>query len=246
MITVIAVNYNTFDWMRLLVASVRRFADPVTRVPTEVLIVDNASTDGSREWLAAQKDVYSYCLNHNIGHGKGLDFALRQAATRFVLVLDIDAHVQRYGWDVDLIRLYQSGAPKRRLIAAKGGEEKPIHPCFMFFERRVFRDMQLSFVPTPGYDVGRKIYYDLEAAGFETLRVAPGYESGDRKYYPDVFGTEYYVYSKPTVYHQWYSARMSHVADGGAIDNYAKADFMRDKERLFSMPLVRDILTHGE
>ena len=58
--------------------------------------------------------------------------------TRFVLVLDSDAHLSDSAWDVDLITLYQAD-PRRRLIAAKGGVEKPIHPCFMFFEAPYFK-----------------------------------------------------------------------------------------------------------
>jgi hypothetical protein len=36
-------------------------------------------------------------INHNLDHGLSL------IDTRFVMVLDGDAHLQRFGWDVDLI-----------------------------------------------------------------------------------------------------------------------------------------------
>ncbi|GAI72907.1 unnamed protein product, partial [marine sediment metagenome] len=105
---------------------VRKF----THMPYEIVIVDNNSEDGSVEWLKEQEGVRAIMLNRNIGHGMGLDLALKNASRRFCLVLDIDAHLQRAGWDSELIALYKS-VPERRLIAAGGGEPKPIHPCFV-------------------------------------------------------------------------------------------------------------------
>jgi glycosyltransferase involved in cell wall biosynthesis len=248
MITVLAVGHNTLDWLRLLVQSVRAFRG---HVPTDIVIVDNASSDGSREWLEKQDDVFSYPLPENIGHGRGLDFGLRQVMTRFALILDIDAHLQRAGWDADFIKLYQLGANQgRRLIAAKGGEagdpiRKPIHPCMMFFEARFFVQNQLLFWPRDGYDVGRKIYYDLVEAGHEVHRVDAGYESHGAKFYPGVFGTEYYIFGKPTVFHAWYGARMADLPLDGSVDGYKKADFERDKELVFSQPLVKEIMAYG-
>src|SRR5215510_13885185 len=105
MITVLTVNHNTLDFLKLLVQSVRKFRG---QVPIEIMVIDNQSTDGSREWAAAQPDVEAHLLTSNTGHGPGLDCGLRLVNTRFVLVLDSDAHLQRFDWDADLIKLYQS------------------------------------------------------------------------------------------------------------------------------------------
>jgi hypothetical protein len=82
------------------------------------MVIDNQSTDGSREWAAAQPDIEAHLLARNTGHGPGLDYGLRLVNTRFVLVLNSDAHLQRFDWDADLIKLYQSD-PRRRLIAIR-------------------------------------------------------------------------------------------------------------------------------
>lgn len=242
MITVLTVNHNTLDFLKLLVQSVRKFRG---QVPTEILVIDNQSTDGSGEWAAAQPDVEAHLLPSNTGHGPGLDYGLRLVKTRFVLVLDSDAHLQRSGWDADLIQLYQS-EPRQRLIAAKGGVEKPIHPCFMFFETQFFRSNQFSFVARDGYDVGRRIYYDVTEAGFEVLRIECGYEDGGRNFYPGTYGTQYYIGGRPTIFHAWYATRMTTCRTGGSVDSYTKEDFLKDKALVFSMPLVRDILAHEE
>jgi glycosyltransferase involved in cell wall biosynthesis len=243
MITILTVNHNTLDFLQLLVQSVRKFRG---EVPTTIMVIDNDSTDGSREWVAAQPDVEAHLLDRNAGHGPGLDYGLSRVSTRFVLVLDSDAHLQRTGWDVDLMKLYQAD-PRLRLIAALGGVEKPIHPCFMFFEAPYFKSSQFSFVARDGHDVGRKIYYDVLAAGFHVLRVECGYEAHRQNFYPGTFGTEYYIFQQPTIFHTWYATRMTTCKIGERLDeSYSKVDFLKDKELLFSMPLVQQILAHGQ
>jgi glycosyltransferase involved in cell wall biosynthesis len=239
MITVLTVNHNTLDFLKLLVQSVRKFRG---RVPTEIMVIDNQSTDGSREWAAAQPDIEAKLLTSNTGHGPGLDYGLRLVRTKFVLVLDSDAHLQRVNWDTDLIQLYQSDS-RRRLIAARGGVEKAIHPCFMFFETEYFRRNQFSFVARDGYDVGRRIYYDVIE---DVLRIECGYENGGQNFYPGTYGTEYYIYGRPTIFHAWYATRMTTCRVGDSVDDYKKEDFLKDKSLVFSMPLVREILAHEE
>ena len=239
MISILTVNSNCLDWMRLLVASVRKF----THLPYEIILVDNGSEDGSVVWILKEqkgsKDIRAFILNKNLGHGAGLDFALQQAERRFCLVLDIDAHLQRKDWDFDLIELYIA-KKERKLICAGGDSRKPIHPCFMFFEREFFLDMGLSFVPREGFDVGRKIYFDLLVAGYEVLRIPPGYESNKKKFYDGAWGDNYYIAGKPTIYHNWYSARMWRK---NRVDNLTREEFERRKKILFEQPLVKEILS---
>lgn len=238
-ITLISVNYNTREWAELFIKSVRKF----TQLDYEIVIVDNASKDDSVEWLAEQKDIVFKPLYSNIGHGRGLDFAMQFARGQYCFAFDIDTHVQREGWEADLISLYKSDY-RIRLVAAKGGEPddnppKPIHPCWMLFETKFFRDNNLSFVPRDGYDVGRKIYYDIIDKGYQVLRIESRYEPDGQKFYPGSFGTEYYIGGQASLYHEWYSARMWKKEQ---VDNYRREDFERHKRIVFSHPLVKEIL----
>lgn len=52
-VTVIAVNFNTLPYLKALVAGVRKHSGG--DVP--ILILDNASKDGSKEWAASQPGV---------------------------------------------------------------------------------------------------------------------------------------------------------------------------------------------
>ena len=240
MISVLSVNRNCRDWMELLVKSVRKF----TTFPHEILIVDNDSEDGSQLWLDEQNYVRSIQLESNVGHGRGMDMAIRAAQYRFCLILDIDAHIMRAGWDFDLVSLYGSCA-KRRLIAAKGGERKPVHPCFMFLDKEFFLDQKMSFMPTREYDVGRKLYPDTLDAGYEAFRVPVGYEdvAEKRKFYPGAYGDVYYVNAEATVYHNWYSSRMYAKEQ---VDSLTREEHLRTKALVFDHPHVRSILGEGE
>jgi len=234
MISVLSVNRNCKDWMQLLVQSVRKF----TTVPYEIVIVDNQSEDGSKEWLVKQGDINSILLPKNIGHGGGLDLGLYHVKYPYCLVLDIDAHLMRMHWDFDLLDILSKNT-QYKLIAAKGGEAKPIHPCFMFFPVQFFRDRKFSFKPTREYDVGRKIYPDILDLGFEVFRVPIGYEKPGVKYYEGAYGDIYYLNQKPLAYHNWYSARMWQKEQ---VDSLTKDEFEQRKKIVFDQNLVKEIL----
>jgi len=236
MISILSVNRNCVDWMRLLIQSVKKF----TTVPYEIVIVDNDSKDDSVAWLKSRWDVKAVMLNTNIGHGAGLDLGLKHVSNRFCLVLDIDAHIMRRHWDYDLLDVYNSNGDIR-LIAAKGGEAKPVHPCVMFFEAEFFREHNLSFIPADGYDVGRKIYPDILDLGYKVSMLHVGYEKPKTKYYEGVWGDVYYLNQQPLAYHNWYSARMWNK---DRVDDLTKEEFERRKAILFSHPHVKEILGH--
>ena len=251
MISIIAVNYNTLPWMKLLVQSVRKF----TTVPHEVVIVDNFSSDGSMGWLSRQNDIRVIALNYNAGHGAGLDLALSTVDPikyRFCIALDIDTHLQRKNWDSDFLNLYAKDGDIK-LIAAKGDDvekgaaanvkAKPIHACFQFFEARFFKAHNLSFKPREGHDVGRKNYFDILGLGYKVKRIPAGYEDVEKKskFYPGVWGDEYYIQAKPTLYHNWYSSRM-YKKD--KVDNLTKKEHEKRKKNVFLNEFVEDILSY--
>lgn len=76
----IAAVVVTFNRLGLL----QRLVERLREVPEvgEVLVVDNASTDGTAEWLAAQHDVLARTLPENRGGAGGFHDGLRWAMER--------------------------------------------------------------------------------------------------------------------------------------------------------------------
>lgn len=236
MISVLTVSYNCQPWLELLVKSVRKHS----RLVSEIVVVDNDSRDGTREWLVAQPDVRTEYRNDNLGHGRGLDYGMTLVAPgQMVLVLDADAHIVRPGWDEELLWMYRDDE-SIQLIAAQGNDRKPVHPCVMMMERDWFIENRLSFIAREGFDVGRKLYPDMLALGGKVAMLPVGYEGAPgRKYYDGAWGDTYYLNGSPAFYHNWYSSRMYGTDQ---VDGYTKEQFDANARRCLDNPRVREII----
>ena len=91
-LSVVIVNWNTRELLRDCLASVLAALDGLS---VEVLVVDNASTDGSPAMVrAAFPAVRLIDSPTNIGFAAGNNLALRQAKGRHVLLLNSDTLVR--------------------------------------------------------------------------------------------------------------------------------------------------------
>jgi GT2 family glycosyltransferase len=89
-VSVIIVNWNTRDILRGCLASIAA----ETRAPHEVIVVDNASTDGSAAMVAAEfPDVRLIANTDNRGFAGGNNQGLAVARGRHVLLLNPDTVV---------------------------------------------------------------------------------------------------------------------------------------------------------
>lgn len=98
----VILSHDTFDVIKECINSIRENCKAYTY---ELVVVDNASTDGSREWLLSQADITLVCNNENVkasvGYNQGIaassrgnDIMLLNAAvmmpnTMFTLRLDL-------------------------------------------------------------------------------------------------------------------------------------------------------------
>ncbi|MDQ6741436.1 MAG: glycosyltransferase family 2 protein, partial [Candidatus Dormibacteraeota bacterium] len=91
LVSAIVVSYNVRD---LLLDSLRAFYAS-SDVPVEVVVVDNASSDGSADAVAASfRQAKVIRLAVNVGFGKANNAGLQQAEGRFILLLNPDVTVQ--------------------------------------------------------------------------------------------------------------------------------------------------------
>jgi GT2 family glycosyltransferase len=89
-LTVAIINWNSGDYLRCCVAALYEG----THVPIRVLVVDNDSTDDSLARLKSSGLEYTLIqTGRNLGYAGGINVALAQAQTPYVVVLNPDAFV---------------------------------------------------------------------------------------------------------------------------------------------------------
>ena len=91
LLSIIVINYNTRDLLRACLTSIYQ---QTRKIDFEVIVVDNASTDGSREMLAQKFPTVKMILNAvNKGFAAANNQAIRQAAGQYLLLLNSDTVV---------------------------------------------------------------------------------------------------------------------------------------------------------
>lgn len=86
-VSVIIVNYNTKDFTRNCIESV--FAQ-TTGVSFEVILVDNASTDGSVEFFKKDNRIRFVESGENLGFGKANNLGYQYASGDYIFLLNSD------------------------------------------------------------------------------------------------------------------------------------------------------------
>lgn len=89
--SVVVISFDAIDQTRACLERLRATRD--ARHPTEILFVDNGSTDGSGEFLAAQPDVSLIRNTTNLGAPHARNQAIPHAQGEYVVFLDDDAMV---------------------------------------------------------------------------------------------------------------------------------------------------------
>src|SRR5262245_16405719 len=90
-LSVAIVNWNTRDLLLDALASIYTAPPPY---PFEVLVVDNASSDGSAEAVAADYPQIQLIANpENSGYAKGNNQAMKAAKGAYILLLNPDVQL---------------------------------------------------------------------------------------------------------------------------------------------------------
>lgn len=91
MLSIIIVNWNTVEMLKACLLSLQNFPPDS---PVEVLVVDNASTDGSAEMVKANfPNVILLEPGKNSGYAEGNNLAARTARGDYLLLLNPDTEV---------------------------------------------------------------------------------------------------------------------------------------------------------
>lgn len=89
-VSILVISYNTLEMTRACLASVAA----ETQAPHEVILLDNASPDGSAEALGAEfPGIRLIASPENLGFARGNNVAAREAKGEFLLLLNPDTVV---------------------------------------------------------------------------------------------------------------------------------------------------------
>ena len=120
-LAIIIVNWNGGDFLRRSLESVARFPPQLSY---KVVVVDNASTDGSREWLASLGERIHLIVNsENLGFGRANNRAFASSDAPLLFLLNSDAEVHAGAIDKLLATIREDeklGAVGPRLINPDG------------------------------------------------------------------------------------------------------------------------------
>lgn len=137
-VTVIIVSWNTRQVTSDVLTAVQALSPP----GTQVLVVDNASSDGSRDMLARRSGIRTMLLRANAGHGVALDLALHATTTRIAVTLDSDAVPLRSDWLEPAVAPVRSGAA---VLAGSRSSRDFVHPMYLAVDTATFVRRGLSF-----------------------------------------------------------------------------------------------------
>lgn len=122
-VTVVTVNWNTLGYLETMCEMVRRHSPAGTRI----VVVDNASTDGSREWLRSRSDLTAVLLRHNLHHGPAADLGVLAVRTEYFVLLDVDAFPISDRWLDEVLDALRAGAT----VAGGHIHRQYVHPSYL-------------------------------------------------------------------------------------------------------------------
>ncbi len=213
--SILMVTHNALQMVKIsTLRTLRHSAGSDARL----LVVDNDSRDGTREWLsvlAERGDITLICNNRNVGHGTALEQARRSTDSPYLVTLDSDAFPLADDWLPQLRKKLDEGAR----IAGIRHHRDYIHPSCLMVERATLQEMRVSFLSEKDrpslFDVAERISAEAKSRGF---RIA-GLERTQAKRRgsasePVYLGSSY----EGIVYHQWYTTRAV-ISNGRQVDD---------------------------
>ncbi len=151
-VQVVVLNYNAAGWLERCLESLRATDYP----DLDIIVVDNASTDGSADLARSRSDVTLVEAGANLGFSRGNNLVLRRAKAPLVALLNPDTHVEP-GWLRPLV-------DRLRSDPIAGG----VGPKILFDRDRIPLTLSTTgFVPGGGdrRELGVRIYALTHAGG---------------------------------------------------------------------------------
>ena len=124
-VSIIIVNYNTRQMTQDCIDSLKRHT---TDVKYEIILVDNASKDGSVEFFSKENDIIFVPCKENLGFGRANNAGAQYASGKYLFLLNSDTLVLNNA--VKLFFEYMEGVPETEACCGcilQNKEGKEIH-----------------------------------------------------------------------------------------------------------------------
>ncbi|HEG43178.1 MAG TPA: glycosyltransferase [Phycisphaerales bacterium] len=227
-VTVVSVNHNTLDFIKLCVSKVFEH----TEIPLKMIVVDNNSTDGSLEYLRSDPRIKVFGLEQNIGHGQALDLIMKYVDTEYVVVIDSDAHPIKNGW----LKILLEPLSDEVLLSGIYHHRQYVHPACMALKVKTFTDNDMTFQPNwppnKQYEKLGKTHWDVgEYISMKILKTGKKlhYLQLSNKPAMGFVGSEY----GGIVYHHFFGTRIKMKHSKGAFGGRKITDIDRLKNAHF-------------
>ena len=114
-VAVIILSWNSLNWLKAFLPALEAYTP---RTLADILIVDNASTDGTAEWLTREHPgIQLRVLDRNYGYSGGYKIALETISSKYSVLLNSDVEVTP-GW-IECLHTFMEEHPKAGAVAPK-------------------------------------------------------------------------------------------------------------------------------
>jgi glycosyltransferase involved in cell wall biosynthesis len=109
MISICIPSWNSLEYLKILLPSIKLNS----RIPTQIIVVDNGSTDGTAEWLVSRQSLAQFVLKDKNEGFCGVNWALKLAKHPYCMIVNTDMYMLP-GWDFAI--MHQINTFKREKI----------------------------------------------------------------------------------------------------------------------------------
>lgn len=125
-VSIIIVNYNT---LQLTLNCIHSIIQKTSHIKYEIIVVDNASTDGSREVLEKEPNIRYFYSTENLGFGKANNLGYKFASGSYLFLLNSDTVLLNNA--IEALYLFMEN---HREVAIAGGSlyNEIMQPCHSY------------------------------------------------------------------------------------------------------------------
>jgi predicted O-methyltransferase YrrM len=200
----IVVNYNTFDFVKLLVKSI----DVFVRVPFKIYIIDTSDqTKLLADYYSSRKNIIIdskkfKCVSSNsavCNHVGGVNYAFEMGDSEYVCILDPDT-VFVNEWTEDIIKLLENNA----FVSNRFEPTMNIaRPQMMFFKREFWNDNLLRFEDYKDTGGNITLHCQQNKLSFKILDNSYNNKSLISNHvFPWIYCEQCFIHNKPFFLHQ--------------------------------------------